>query len=364
MKLKELILAFNNWAPPSFQEGYDNSGLITGFPQQEVEGVLVTLDCTEPIVDEAIDKGCNVIIAHHPIVFSGLKRFTGSSYVERTVIKAIKNDIAIFAIHTNLDHVLSGVNAQIGRLLGIQTPSILKPMKGHLLKLLTYVPSKHIEHVADAMFSAGAGSIGKYDSCSFRTEGTGTFRASEVANPYLGAKGEIHYEAEELISVLVKKYQLNKVVHALKEAHPYEEVAYDVFELSNHDADNGAGMYGDLNEPIDALEFLNQVKATFNCGSIRYTSLHKDKIERVAWCGGAGSFLLNDAKRANADIFITGDFKYHQFFDAEGEIIIADIGHFESEQFTKELIADFLGENFSTFAVRLSEVNTNPVNYL
>ena len=364
MKLKELIQELNHWAPPSFQEGYDNSGLITGFPEQEVTGVLVTLDCTEPIIEEAISKKCNVVIAHHPIVFSGLKRITGANYVERTIIKAIKHDIAIFSIHTNLDHISTGVNAQIGKLLGIEKPAILKPLKGHLLKLQTYVPTKHVDEVTNAMFSAGAGSIGKYDSCSFRTKGTGTFRASDSATPYVGVKGEVHHEEEELISVVLYKHQLNKVTHALKSAHPYEEVAYDLYELQNSDQINGAGMYGDLSKPVSTLDFLNIVKSTFNCESIRYTNFHKNEIKRIAWCGGAGSFLLNDAKRIKADIFITGDFKYHQFFDADSEIIIADIGHFESEQFTKELIADFLGENFSTFAVRLSEVNTNPINYL
>jgi dinuclear metal center YbgI/SA1388 family protein len=364
MKLKELLQSLHNWAPPSFQEGYDNSGLLVGDDNQEITGVLVSLDCTESIIQEAKEKECNVVIAHHPIVFSGLKRFIGSNYVERTVIDAIKNDIAIIAIHTNLDHINSGVNAKIGTLLGIQTPTILKPMKGHLLKVQTYVPRANTEDVAGAMFSAGAGNIGSYESCSFRNSGTGTFKAGDNANPHVGEIGKIHFEEEDQLMVVVHKHKLNAVVSAMKKAHPYEEVAYDVFELQNLDDWNGAGMYGELPESMGTMEFLAQVKETFKCGVVKYTNPHVDQIKKVAWCGGAGSFLLNDAKKSGADIFITGDYKYHQFFDAENEIIIADIGHFESEQFTKELIADFLGENFSTFAIHLSEVNTNPVNYL
>ncbi len=364
MRLKELLKNLHHWAPPSFQEGYDNSGLLVGDASHEVEGVLVSLDCTERIIQEAKEKGCNVVIAHHPIVFSGLKRFTGANYVERTVIDAIKNDIAIIAIHTNLDHVSSGVNAKIGSLLGIQNPAILKPMQGHLLKIQVYVPKANIQEVLEAMFSAGAGDIGNYDSCSFRNSGIGTFRAGNESNPYVGEIGKVHSEEEDQLAVVVHKHKLHPVVSAMKKVHPYEEVAYDVFELQNQDNWNGAGMYGELSEPMGTLEFLQKVKNTFKCGVVKYTNPHVDEIKTVAWCGGAGSFLLNDAKKSGADIFITGDYKYHQFFDAENEIIIADIGHFESEQFTKELIVDFLGENFSTFAVHLSEVNTNPVNYL
>lgn len=364
MKLKELLQSLHNWAPPSFQEGYDNSGLLVGDVNQKVTGVIVSLDCTEPVVQEAKSKGCNVVIAHHPIVFGGLKRFTGSNYVERTVIQAIKNDIAIVSIHTNLDHISSGVNAKIGDLLGIQNRSILKPMQGHLLKIQVFVPKSNTEEVSKAMFSAGAGGIGNYDSCSFRNSGIGTFRAGKDSRPYVGEIGKIHSEEEDQLAVVVHKHKLHEVVAAMQKTHPYEEVAYDVFELQNQDKFNGAGMYGELPEPVSTLEFIQKVKNTFNCGVVKYTKPHVEEIKTVAWCGGAGSFLLNNAKKSGADIFITGDYKYHQFFDAENEIIIADIGHFESEQFTKELIVDFLGENFSTFAVHLSEVNTNPVNYL
>lgn len=364
MLIRDVTRKLESWAPLSYQESYDNAGLITGQQNWEVKGVLVSLDCTEAVVDDAIKNGCNLIVAHHPIVFSGLKRLNGSNYIERTVIKAIKNDVAIYAIHTNLDHVYSGVNAKIGDLLGIENRKVLQPKSNILLKLVVFCPVKQAESVRAAMFEAGAGSIGKYDSCSYNVNGEGTFKAGEGTNPFVGEQGRLHTEQEIRIETIVSKPDLGKVLSAMTKAHPYEEVAYDVYPLENKHQEVGAGMVGDLPEAIDSMQFLKQVKETFKCGSIRYTNLIKPTIQRVAWCGGAGSFLLENAKRAGADVYITGDFKYHQFFDADNELVIADIGHFESEQFTIELIADFLHQNFSTFAIRLTEVNTNPIGYL
>jgi dinuclear metal center YbgI/SA1388 family protein len=362
--IKDVIAKLNVWAPQAYQEEYDNSGLIAGDANAPVTGVLVSLDCTEAVVQEAIDAGCNLIVSHHPIVFKGLKKLTGKNYVERTVIKAIKHDVALFAIHTNLDHVPTGVNKRIGDLLGISKPRILRPKEDTLNKLVAFVPSSHVNEVSQALFDAGAGSIGDYDSCSFRTKGVGTFRGGEDSNPFVGVPGSRHEEEEEMVSVVVPNHLLGNVVSSLMAVHPYEEPAFDVLPMKNSNHVLGSGMIGELRTPEEINAFLKRIKATFNCGSIRHTAPVKDTVQRIAWCGGSGSFLLGDAKSAGADVFITGDFKYHEFFDADGSLVIADIGHFESEQFTKELIHEFLERNFSTFAIRLSEVNTNPIHYL
>ena len=364
MKIKEITNYLETIAPLSYQESYDNAGLIVGDKEQEVTGVLVCLDSTEEIVEEAIEKGCNLIVAHHPIVFGGLKTFTGKNYVERTVLKAIKNDIAIYAIHTNLDNVIEGVNGKIASILGLKNTKVLSPKRNMLKKLVTFVPFEAKEKVLDALFNAGAGNIGNYSECSYLTEGNGTYKANAEANPYKGKTNIRHTEPEVKIEVIYTTEKESKIVESLKIAHPYEEVAYDLLTLTNVSDKIGAGIVGELEEPIDTMLFLTELKTKLKTNCIRHTKPIKHKIKRVALCGGAGSFLLNDAKRAGADIFITGDFKYHEFFDAENQIVIADVGHFESEQFTIQLLVSFLKEKFSTFAVRLTEKETNPIHYL
>lgn len=364
MHIKEVIDYLESWAPKAYQESYDNSGLIVGDKNAELTNVLVCLDSTEAVIDEAIEKNCNLVVAHHPIVFSGLKSLTGKNYIERTIIKAIKNDIAIYAIHTNLDSVSDGVNWKIGEKLGLKNLEILSPKQNMLKKIVTFVPVSHVEKVRMALFSAGAGSIGGYDQCSFGVEGEGTFRAGGNADPFVGEQGKLHVESETRIEVIVSNDKLSNVLLALQESHPYEEVAYDIFPLSNQHNQVGSGMIGELENVTTELEFFNFVKIAMQTSSIRYTNLLHKPIKKIAFCGGSGSFLLNQAKAKGADLFITADYKYHQFFDADGEIVIADIGHFESEQFTIELIADYLTKKFTKFAVRLTEVNTNPVNYL
>ncbi|NOQ72612.1 MAG: Nif3-like dinuclear metal center hexameric protein [Crocinitomix sp.] len=363
MTIAEITNYLEGLAPLSSQESYDNAGLIVGDRKTTITNALIALDCTEEIVDEAIDKGCNLIIAHHPIVFKGLKKFNGSNYVERTVIKAIKNDIAIYAIHTNLDNYQMGVNKKIGTLLGIKNPQILAPVSQKLVKLAVMVPLAHVDAVKNALFSGGAGQIGDYDECSFAVEGQGTFKASANANPHVGAIGERHHETEVKLEVIVSSHILGNAISNMLNAHPYEEVAYDCIQLLNKNTEEGAGMIGTLEEPMDEDAFLAHIKKVFNCGVIRHTAYLNKPIKKVAWCGGAGSFLLATAKGKGADIYITGDFKYHEFFDAENQIIIADIGHFESEQYTIELLDELLRKNFATFAPCLTEINTNPVKY-
>lgn len=364
MNIQQITNILEEFAPLSFQESYDNAGLITGNRLDEITGILITLDITEEIIDEAIKLGYNFILAHHPIAMGGIKRFNGSNYTERTIIKAIKSDIALYAGHTNVDSVMSGVNGKICEKIGLKECKILAPKKGELYKIVTFVPFEHAEKVRNAMFDNGAGNIGNYDSCSFNLKGEGTFRGNENSHPFVGQKGNIHTEAEVRIETIVPSHLKNKIINALIKAHPYEEVAYDIYALDNKHNQIGSGMVGILESPEDEFSFLNKLKEIFQVGCIRYTKLQNKPIKKVAVCGGAGSFLLNKAKAVGADIFISGDFKYHQFFDAENDIIIADIGHFESEQFTKDVFFELLTKKIPNFAIRLSKINTNPIKYL
>ena len=364
MTIGEITTYLESVAPPSFQESYDNAGLIIGDPETVISSVLISLDITEAVIDEAIETGCELIIAHHPILFKGIKRLNGNSYVERCVIKAIKNDIAIYAAHTNLDSVMGGVNSKICEKIGLTNLNILAPVKEQLLKLVTFVPDDHLEKVREALFDAGAGAIGKYDRCSFGSEGTGTFRGGEEANPYVGEIGEFHFEKETRIEMIIPRHLKNNIINTLLKTHPYEEVAYDIYPLENIFREVGAGMIGELPGGEHEIDFLTRLLQVFGCKSIRHTYLLGKPIRKVAVCGGSGSFLLGAAIKAGADIFITADMKYHDFFDAEEKIIIADIGHYESEQFTKELFYEILIKKFPNFALRLSEVKTNPVLYL
>ncbi|MCX2478513.1 Nif3-like dinuclear metal center hexameric protein [Pedobacter sp. MC2016-15] len=363
MRLATLIKHLEEYAPLSYQEDYDNSGLLTGDVNQEITGALVALDCIEEIVDEAIAKGCNLIITHHPIVFKGLKKLTGRTYVERVVLKAIKNNIALYAIHTNLDSVHNGVNGVICKRLGLQQPKILQARGGLLKKLVTFCPTAQAPQLRAALFAAGAGNISAYSDCSFNTEGTGTFKAGDGTQPFVGAQGIQHEEPETRIETIFYKHQERQVLLALLQNHPYEEVAYDIYALENTSANVGSGMVGWLEEEMEASEFLSLVKSRMNVSVIRHTRQTGRKIKKVAVCGGSGSFLLSQAIAAGADAFVTADFKYHEFFDADGKLIIADIGHFESEQFTSDLLIDIIREKFPNFAIRLTEHNTNPINY-
>lgn len=363
MKLKEITSFLEKTAPLCYQESYDNSGLIVGNPADEISGILLTIDTLEVTIDEAIKNKCNLIISHHPIVFSGIKSLTGKNYIERVILKAIKNDIAIYAAHTNFDSINEGVNKKIADKIGVIQTKILAPSKNNLFKLVTFVPEKDTNKIRNAIFDAGAGHIGEYDQCSFNNSGKGSFRASENTNPYKGEKGELHFENEIRIETIFPKHLKGKIITALLSSHPYEEVAYDIYPLENAYNKIGAGMIGVLKKETDEKDFLNHLKNIFDVKTIRHTKLLNKKIRKVAICGGSGSFLLSNAISSKADIFVSADFKYHQFFDAENKIIIADIGHYESEKFTIELFYDLLMKNFSNFAVHLSKIDSNPINY-
>jgi dinuclear metal center YbgI/SA1388 family protein len=362
-KIKDIIDSLEEWAPKSYAESYDNPGLIVGNRNAEVKGVLVSLDCTEEVVEEAIKKGCNMIVSHHPIVFKGLKKLTGSNYVERTVIKAIQAEVALYAIHTNLDNVPGGVNKMIADKIGLSDVRILSPKSGELEKLEVFVPSDHSDTLREAIFAAGGGEIGEYSKCSFNIAGTGTFLPGEGSDPYSGQKGTMEEAEEVKIEIMYPKYLRNNVLSAMRNTHPYEEVAYYLHPLSNENQFIGSGMVGELSSEMRLDAFLEHLKKSMELSIIRHTKEVGRKIKRVAICGGSGSFLLGAAKGAGADVFITGDFKYHEFFDAENEIVIADIGHYESERFTVDLLATYIRKKFSTFATHFTEVNTNPIHY-
>ncbi len=364
MKLSYISNYLESIAPLDLQESYDNSGLLIGNPETELTGALICLDLTMEVLEEAIQGGLNMVISHHPLIFSGLKSLTGKNELERIVLKAIKKDISIYAIHTNLDNISKGVNAMLCEKLGILDPTILQALSGKLNKLVTFCPDEHAGKLRDALFSAGAGHIGNYDSCSYNSDGYGTFRAGANTNPFVGEKGKLHTEKESRIELILPDHLIGRVVNVLKREHPYEEVAYDIYPLKNEYATAGAGMIGEIAVAEDELEFLKKIKKILGTGALRHSALLGRKIKKVAVCGGSGSFLIRKALSAGADIFITGDIKYHQFFETDGKMLIADAGHFETEQFTKELIYKLLNEKFPTFALRISQVNTNAVRYL
>ena len=363
MRIYDILSYLESKFPITSQASFDNCGLLVGDNQATLQGTLICLDCTEEVIDEAISLGCNLIVAHHPLIFKGIKKLTGANYVERTLLKAIRSNISIYAIHTNLDHALEGVNAEIARRIGLVNYRILDPQPNVLAKLSVFVPLSHIEPVRLSVFAAGGGTIGNYDSCSFSTLGEGTFRPLEKSVPFTGETGMLSQVSEQKLEFIVSTHQLQDVLKTMVQVHPYEEVAYDIVSLENVNSYEGSGMIGELPSSMDCIAFLDQLKQTFKCGAIRHTELLTKEIKTVAFCGGSGSFLLSKAIRQKADIFITGDFKYHEFFDADKQIIIADIGHYESEQFTSELIYRILTEKFVNFAFNVTKVNTNPINY-
>jgi len=364
-RIQQIIDFLEQIAPPALQEDYDNSGLLVGEPHAEVDKVLVSLDVTEAVVAEAVALGAGLIVSHHPIVFRPLRRITGRNEVERTVMAALRAGIGLYAIHTNLDNVAHGVNAMMCRKLGLEGMRVLRPAKGTLAKVVTFVPHSHAEVVREAMFAAGGGHIGAYDQCSFSHGGEGTFRAGAGTTPYVGSLGEQHREAETRIEMVVERWNLGRVVASMKRVHPYEEVAHDVIMLDNTHPSAGSGGVGTLTEPMDWDAFVTMVKSAFGAPMVRHTAPPKGSIKTVALCGGTGSFLLPDAIRSGADVFLSSDFKYHEFFGAEGRITIADIGHAEAEGGISQWLVDQLAElqlGFPNFAVLLSEVRTNPIH--
>ena len=364
MIVKEITAILEELAPLAYAEDFDNVGLLVGNQNSKVSGILVTLDTLENVIDEAITHNCNLIISFHPIIFGGLKKLTGANYVERVVIKAIQNNIAIYSMHTALDNSIHGVNAKICEVLGIENPEILIPQKNTIKKLTTYVPAADAAALKTALFNTGAGNIGNYSNCSFINEGTGSYLAKEGAKPTKGKKGEIHYEKEVQIHLTYQKSIESEILKVLFENHPYEEVACEIYALENTNQHIGMGMIGDLKQPMKEDQFLNHIKKTMLASCIRHSNLLNKPVQKIAVLGGSGAFAITAAKAAGADVFITADVKYHQFYEADDKMLIADIGHYETEQFTKNLLVDYLTKKIPNFAIRLSESKTNPIKYL
>ena len=363
MNIGEIIQTLESYAPLSYQESYDNAGLLTGDAAWQCTGIICSLDATEEVVNEAVAKGCNLVVAHHPIIFSGVKTITGKNYIERTIISAIKQEVAIYAIHTNLDNAHNGVSMRMAEKLGLQNCRVLDAKVGLLKKLHTYIPVNDAEKVKAALFAAGAGNIGNYSECSFNSEGIGTYKPSEDTNPYIGEQGKRAETKEIKLEVIFEAHQQQQLIKALLQSHPYEEVAYDIVSLDNQYHHVGSGIIGELSEPMPEEIFLQLVAKTFHLSVIKHTNLLQRNVKNVALCGGSGFFLLKKAIAQKANVYITSDVKYHEFFDADNQIVLADIGHWESEQFTVDLLYDILQAKFCNFAVLKTGVKTNPVRY-
>lgn len=364
MKLSHIIRIIEEMAPPVLQESYDNSGLQVGDPNAEISGALISLDVTEKVVEEALTHGCGLIISHHPLIFGEMRSLTGRTPNERTVIMAIRNNIAIYSAHTSLDNVREGVSKILCERLGIKKTKVLAPRKNLLRKLVTFCPENEADKVRNALFEAGAGHIGDYDSCSFNLPGRGSFRGLEGTDPFVGETGKLHFEDETRLEVIYPVYLENAVIDAMLDAHPYEEVAYDIYPLENEFSGAGSGMVGYLDQDMEQSAFLSFVKEKAGSGCVKHSVLTGRKIRKVAVCGGSGAFLIPSAIGEAADAFLTGEIKYHDFYKADGKILLAAIGHYESERFSKELLMRGVNEKIPNFAVRLAKTDINPVNYL
>lgn len=363
MKLKDLTSYLDSAVPLSFQESYDNAGLQVGSPEKEISSAMISLDVTEEVLDEAIADKCDLVVSHHPLIFKGIKSLSGKSFTERIIYNAIKNDIAIYSAHTNLDVINNGVSRKMAEKMCLEDISVLAPSQKRLLKLVTYIPESHLETVRNALFEAGAGVIGNYDQCGFTVSGTGSFRGNDKSKPFRGEKGKIHFENEIRFETILFSHLKDNVTRALLDAHPYEEVAYDLFALENNNIEMGLGCVGKFHEPVSEDGFLKLVSSVFGASGIRYSKLTGRHVNKVALCGGSGSSLLNFAISSGADAFLTADIKFHDFFKTENKLLLVDAGHFETEKFSREILKDLIIKKFPKFAVRFSETNTNPINY-
>lgn len=364
MVVSEVIKIIEDFAPPALAESFDNVGLMVGDKSMRVRGILLTLDVFEESVDEAVERGLNLIITHHPLIFSPLKSLTGKNYIERVIIRAIKQGVAIYSAHTNIDSVSGGVSFKLGEKLGLGNMRVLCPVKNNLLKLVIYSPVNYSNSIRKALADTDSGSIGAYDSCSFSSMGEGRFRALSGAKPFVGEINNLHTEREERIETIIQRHKLASTLAVLRRVHPYEEMAYDVLPLENIDPSVGLGVVGEFEEEMSLHDFLGGVKRILDIPAIKYSKPVKNMIKRVALCGGAGASFISDAIGSGADIYITGDLKYHDYFIPEGRITIADVGHFESEQFTLDIFYDVLIKKITNFTVCKTALNCNPINYL
>ena len=364
IRIKDILKEIEKLAPLALQDSFDNSGVQVGNVNQPATGALLCIDITEAVIGEAIERGYNLIIAHHPLIFKPFKSLTGVDYIERCIMQACKHELVLYTAHTNLDNAVGGVNYKLAELLGLQNVRVLSPQKGNLLKLVTFVPEESAEIVRTALFHAGAGSIGNYDSCSFNTNGTGTFRASTNCNPFRGEIDELHHEQEVRIETILPSFLQTAVTRALLSVHPYEEPAYDFYALENTWKQAGSGIVGELLSEEDELLFLQRLKDIFKTDCIRHSPLTGKKVREIAICGGSGAFMLSEAIAYGADVFLTGEAKYNDFYKVEDKILLAIAGHYETEICTNDIFFDIISEKFPTFAVQIANTNSNPVKYL
>jgi dinuclear metal center YbgI/SA1388 family protein len=365
MLIKEILTEIERLAPLPLQEGFDNAGVQVGDVNREVTGALLCLDVTEKVVHEAVEKGCNLIISHHPLAFKPFKSLTGNTYIERCLIKSCKYDLVIYSAHTNLDNAVGGVNYRLAEIIGLRKVRILSPQKQALLKIVTFVPEAHAETVRNALFEAGAGHTGNYDSCSFNLPGDGTFRAGENCHPYCGEAGKLHHEKEIRIETILPAFRKSNVLRALLSVHPYEEPAFDIYPLENVRHTAGSGIVGELPESEDAHEFLARIKKLFQADCVKHSGGWTGQfVRKIAVCGGSGAFLIPEAMAAGAEVFVTGEAKYNDFYDVENKLLLAVIGHYETEICTKDIFFDVISKKSATFAVHISNTDSNPVKYL
>ena len=328
----EIIKYLEDWAPKGIAWEKDNVGLQVGDPKIKIRNIILSLDLNEEVVDSAIKENCNLIITHHPLLFYPLKDLDFSKSKKAIMIeKMIKNDITLYSAHTNLDFTKHGVSYQLAKRLSLRNIKFLKNLSNNQVKLSVFVPLAHLDKVSDAIYQAGGGIIGEYSNCSFRTSGKGTFSGSVQSNPSIGKKGVVETVEEVKLEVLVDQWKLSHVISSIKIAHPYEEIAYDVYPLLKENVNYGIGAIGELNKQMIPGEFLKLVSSKLNVPAFRYTKNGRKKIKTVAVCGGSCSELIDEAMKQKADAFITADLKYHSFQDAEGNILLIDAGHYETE---------------------------------
>lgn len=368
MLIKEIIDAIESIAPLPLQEEWDNCGVQVGPTDNECTGVMVCVDCTPVVVEEAIAMNCNLIVSHHPLIFGGIKQLTGKTEAERCVINAVTAGLTIYSSHTALDNSPNGISHRMASLLGLEDVDVLVPREADQLKLVAYVPVSKLDDVRLALFDAGAGAIGNYDFCSFATDGRGSFRALDGANPYVGEVSQLHFEDESRLEVLLPRWKRRDVELALRQVHPYEEPAYEFSEVVAASRPAGSGCVGHLPQPMTVAQLALFAKERFGCQAVRLSCYHGDPmvhtVRRVAVCGGAGGSFIGAVKRSGADAYITADLRYHDFVDYGKRLALIDVGHFNSEQCAKEIFYQLICEKFPNFAVHTSKNEKNPIQYL
>lgn len=353
------------WAPLALASERDNSGLQIGSGQQRVTKILVTLDLNSNVIDEAHQKKADLIISHHPLLFHALRSVNPDEHIGSIVTSCVKYGIAIYSAHTNLDFTQNGVSTTLALKLGLSRIEPLMKNQRVSKKIVVFVPHDYIDRVRHAMMEAGAGTIGNYTDCSFAAHGIGTFKPTPNATPFIGTIGKLERVNEARLEMLSPSWKLEAVIAAMKRAHPYEEIAYDIYNRVNTEADYGVGAIGTLSHPMKPRQFLTHVADTLRIPSLRYSGNPQQMISVVAVCGGSGSDLLSTAAQHGADAFVTADISYHRFMEKHHSILFIDAGHYETEVPVVPIICKYLKQNLtdSTIEVIKSKTMKNNVQY-